>query len=221
VPARLDETVPACREALQELIRERVPLQWAAATGNQGVALMALAERRGGAEMAKLAVQQIDATFTASRDSGDAPPARLPKGPPSAEGLFQKFTQNPRPHPEEAPKAPSRRASKGKPLVPLRAHRSAVADAMGKRALERRLASRGASFETRAQKVADFLDKINTSQQQLRLKPSCVARRKGTPVRAGGAANTHAIDAQRAPVHSSNCGALLRLCEAICDLCRF
>jgi hypothetical protein len=31
----------------------------------------------------------------------------------------------------------------------------------------------------------------------------------------------HAIDAQRAPVHSSSCGALLRLCEAICDLCRF
>ena len=32
--------------------------------------------------------------------------------------------------------------------------------------------------------------------------------------------NKHAIDAQRAPVHSSSCGALLRLCEAICDLCR-
>jgi len=31
----------------------------------------------------------------------------------------------------------------------------------------------------------------------------------------------HAIDAGRAPVHSSNCGALLRLSEAICDLCRF
>ena len=30
-------------------------------------------------------------------------------------------------------------------------------------------------------------------------------------------ANKHAIDAQRAPVHSSSCGALLRLCEAICD----
>jgi hypothetical protein len=31
------------------------------------------------------------------------------------------------------------------------------------------------------------------------------------------AANKHAIDAQRAPVRSSSCGALLRLCEAICD----
>lgn len=28
-------------------------------------------------------------------------------------------------------------------------------------------------------------------------------------------------DAQRAPAHSSSNGALLRLCEAICDLCRF
>ena len=31
----------------------------------------------------------------------------------------------------------------------------------------------------------------------------------------------HAIDAQRAPVHSSRHGALLRLCEVICDFCRF
>jgi len=31
----------------------------------------------------------------------------------------------------------------------------------------------------------------------------------------------HTIDAQRAPVHSSGRGALLRLCEAICDFCRF
>jgi hypothetical protein len=113
VPARLDETVPACREALQELIRERVPLQRAASTGSQGIALVVLAERRGGAEMATLAVQQIDAALTASRDSGMRlrlpclqrncrKPARLPKNSPSAEGLFQKFTQNPRPHPQEA-----------------------------------------------------------------------------------------------------------------------
>jgi alpha-D-ribose 1-methylphosphonate 5-triphosphate synthase subunit PhnI len=34
---------------------------------------MLLAERRGDAEMAKLAVQQIEAAFTAARDGGDAP----------------------------------------------------------------------------------------------------------------------------------------------------
>jgi len=95
VPARLDETVPACREALQELIRERVPLQWAASTGNQGIALMVLAERRGDAEMAKLAVQQIDAAFTASRDSGDAPSAamfeaQLPKARAVAQRLAKR-----------------------------------------------------------------------------------------------------------------------------------
>ena len=44
---------------------------------------------------------------------------------------------------------------------------------------------------------------------------------RDTGSRRGGAANKHAIDAQRAPVHSSSCGALLRLNEAICDLGRF
>ena len=64
--ARLEEAVSAFREALQENTRERVPLQWAKCTGNQGVALMLLGERRGDAGMAKLAVQQIEAAFTAS-----------------------------------------------------------------------------------------------------------------------------------------------------------
>jgi tetratricopeptide (TPR) repeat protein len=82
--ARLEEAVAAYREALQENTRERVPLDWARSTGNQGVALMLLAERRGDAGMAKLAVQQIEAAFTASHDGGDAPSAatfeaQLPK----------------------------------------------------------------------------------------------------------------------------------------------
>jgi hypothetical protein len=34
VPARLDETVFACREALQELARVRVLHQWAKSTGD-------------------------------------------------------------------------------------------------------------------------------------------------------------------------------------------
>lgn len=54
------------------MTRERLPLEWAKSTGNQGVTLMFLAERRGDAEMAKLAVRQIEAAFTASRDGGDA-----------------------------------------------------------------------------------------------------------------------------------------------------
>ena len=145
MPARLDETVPACREALQELIRERVPLQWAASTGNQGIALMVSPK---GAAMRRWRSWLFNRSMRLSRRRATAAmrlrlpclkrncrkPAPLSGSSPSAEGLFQKLTQNPRPHPEEAPKAPSRRASERKPAVPLRAQRSAVADAMGKRA---------------------------------------------------------------------------------------
>ena len=92
--ARLEEAVAAYREALQERTRERVPLDWAMTTGNQGVALMLLAERRDDAKMAKLAVQQIEAAFTTSRDGGDAPlaatfEAQLPK----ARALAQKLAK--------------------------------------------------------------------------------------------------------------------------------
>jgi hypothetical protein len=90
--ARIEEAVAAYRESLQERTRERVPLQWATSTGNLGVALMQLAERRGDAEMAKLAVQQVAAAFTASHDAGDAPSAayyeaQLPKARAVAEKL--------------------------------------------------------------------------------------------------------------------------------------
>ncbi|MFZ3328118.1 MAG: hypothetical protein WA231_20520, partial [Methylocella sp.] len=90
--ARLTEAVWAYSAALEENTPERVPLQWAMTTGTQGVALKLLAERRGDKKMAKLALQQIEAAFTASRDGGDAPsaafyerPARLHKNSPSAE----------------------------------------------------------------------------------------------------------------------------------------
>src|ERR1700730_6397152 len=93
--ARLEEAVAAYRDALQERTRERVPLEWAMSTGNQGVALMLLAERRRDAEMAKLAVQQIEAAFTTSRDGGDAPSAadfeaQLPKAHALAEKLAKR-----------------------------------------------------------------------------------------------------------------------------------
>jgi tetratricopeptide (TPR) repeat protein len=92
--ARLEEAVSAFREALQENTRERVPLQWAKCTGNQGVAMMLLAERRSDAGMAKLAVQQIEAAFTASRDGGDAHSAALYEALlPNARALAQKFAE--------------------------------------------------------------------------------------------------------------------------------
>ncbi len=81
---RLDETVPAFREALQENIRERVPLDWAMTTGNQGAALKLLAKRQGERRWRRLAVQQI---FTTLRDGSDAPSAAhaLAQSSPSAE----------------------------------------------------------------------------------------------------------------------------------------
>jgi alpha-D-ribose 1-methylphosphonate 5-triphosphate synthase subunit PhnI len=71
-----------------------VPLYWAGTTGNQGVALMLLAERRGDAEIAKLAVQQIEVAFTASRDGGDAPSAAYYEAKlPEARALLQKLAK--------------------------------------------------------------------------------------------------------------------------------
>ncbi len=56
---------------------------------------MLLAERRGDVEMAKLAVQQIEAALTASRDGGDAPSVayyeeQLPKARALAEKLAKR-----------------------------------------------------------------------------------------------------------------------------------
>jgi len=53
-----------------------------------------VAERRGDAEMAKLVVQQIDAAFTASRDSGDAPSAAMFETQlPKARALVRKLAK--------------------------------------------------------------------------------------------------------------------------------
>jgi tetratricopeptide (TPR) repeat protein len=46
--ARLEEAVAACRAALEEFTRERVPLQWAMTQTNLGIALKTLGERDGG-----------------------------------------------------------------------------------------------------------------------------------------------------------------------------
>ncbi len=54
-------------EAVQEKTSKRVPLQWPKSTGDQGVALMLLAERRRDAKMTKLAGRQIEAAFATSR----------------------------------------------------------------------------------------------------------------------------------------------------------
>ena len=50
------EAVAACRAALEELTRERVPLSWAGSQDSLGDALRALGEREGGTERLEEAV---------------------------------------------------------------------------------------------------------------------------------------------------------------------
>jgi hypothetical protein len=55
---------------------------------------MLLAEKRGDAKMAKLAVQQIEAAFTTMRDGGDAPSAAFYEEQlPKARVLVQKLAK--------------------------------------------------------------------------------------------------------------------------------
>ena len=54
--ARLEEAVAVCREALEELARERVPLLWADAQDSLGDALLSLGNRERGTERLEQAV---------------------------------------------------------------------------------------------------------------------------------------------------------------------
>jgi tetratricopeptide (TPR) repeat protein len=93
--ARLDEAVAAFREALKEWTRERAPLQWAMSYGNQGVALMHLAERHADAALAKQAVDQIEAAYAAMREGGHGPRAAYYQGKlPEVRALFDRLTKS-------------------------------------------------------------------------------------------------------------------------------
>ena len=70
---RLEEAVAVYRAALAERTRDRAPLDWAMSTGNQGVALMVLAERLGDLSKARAAVEQIEAALATTREGGHAP----------------------------------------------------------------------------------------------------------------------------------------------------
>jgi hypothetical protein len=70
---RLEEAVAVFREALKERTRERVPIDWAMSFGNQGVALMFLADRTKDRMTAETALLQIEAAFETSRSAGHAP----------------------------------------------------------------------------------------------------------------------------------------------------
>ena len=68
--ARLEEAVAAYREALEERTRERVPLDWAASLGNQGVAMMLIADRTNDRALAETAAQQIETADETLRSGG-------------------------------------------------------------------------------------------------------------------------------------------------------
>ena len=90
--ARLEEAVAVFREALKENTRERVPLDWAEGFGNEGVALILLAERRGDAAMAETALSQINTAFETMRDGGHAPNAAYYEGQlPKARALVARL----------------------------------------------------------------------------------------------------------------------------------
>jgi hypothetical protein len=153
-------------------------------------------QKAGRAEMARLAVQQI---FTTLRDGSDAPSAAMSEAQsPKAHALAQSSPS--------AERSTRRIAS----IYPSAAMFTQQLDNVmlsmfsGPRTgTAKRRPGWGGRIEYRVPMESSFCGN------------------GGSPVRAGGAANKHAIDAERAPVHSSSCGALLRLCEAICDLCRF
>ena len=71
----------AYRAALEERTRERVPLDWAMSTGDQGIVLMLLAEPRSDVTKARSAVQQIQVAFATMRDGGNAPAAAYYEAP--------------------------------------------------------------------------------------------------------------------------------------------
>ena len=67
---RLEEAVKAYQAALEEYTRERVLLDWAAAYGNQGVAMILIADRINDSALAEIAVQQIEAAHETLREGG-------------------------------------------------------------------------------------------------------------------------------------------------------
>ena len=58
------------RAALEERTRERAPLVWVLGTGNQGEALMLIADRSGDVAAAETAVRQIQAASETALSTG-------------------------------------------------------------------------------------------------------------------------------------------------------
>ena len=66
----LEKAVAAYSAALEKRTRVLVPLSWAASFGEQGVALMLIADRTSDGALAETAVQQIDAAYETACSGG-------------------------------------------------------------------------------------------------------------------------------------------------------
>jgi tetratricopeptide (TPR) repeat protein len=91
--AYFTQAVTAYQTAMAERTWERAPLEWATTTGNQGVALMFLAERKGDASGARAAVERIEIGLTMMQSHGNTDlPAYYNNQLSSARALLHRLT---------------------------------------------------------------------------------------------------------------------------------
>ena len=94
--ARLEEAVAAYRAALTEYRQDRVPLDWARTLGNEGVALLTLADRTGDLGRARQALEQLTLAEATLRSGGHIPGADYYVGQiPPAGGLVDRLSAGP------------------------------------------------------------------------------------------------------------------------------
>ena len=91
--ALLEEAVTAYRAALTEHTQDRVPLEWAATLGNEGVALLTLAGRTNDPARARQALEQVTLAEATMRSGGHIPWAENFAGQiPAAQALVDRLS---------------------------------------------------------------------------------------------------------------------------------
>ncbi|MCA3562577.1 MAG: hypothetical protein IOC82_16290 [Aestuariivirga sp.] len=94
--ARLEQAVEAYRAALSEWTHDREPLQWAGVLGNEGMALLTLAERTEDPAQARQALEQLTLAEATLRRSGHIPWADYYAGQiPAARELVDRLSAGP------------------------------------------------------------------------------------------------------------------------------
>ena len=94
--ARLEEAVAAYRASLEVRTREHVPLDWASASGNQALAMLALADRTGDTASASTALAQLKQAAVEMRRGGHIPGAEtFEHRIPLAKALVARLSSSP------------------------------------------------------------------------------------------------------------------------------